>query len=416
MRGVGRLRPWQSVFAALGLRPAAADCQPAVPNSGDTVTCSGTENNGFNAGAVGQLTVNVLTGATVNNGAAPPATTIFLNDNNTLTNNGAVNAGDDSTAIFAGSGNTITNAATGTITVGNAAVGNAFGIVVADNNIVANLGSIQLGTSCGCVQLIGISAGNNNSITNAGPISGGDGGIGIQVNDNNTVTNRNTISFGQDSIGISAGSGNTITNDIGGSITIGDAVGGAAGIVAFDNNNIANLGSIRIGSTLGGGFPVSGIVAHDGNAVTNAGSIVGGDFTAGVFANNGNTITNRGSISLGQDSAGIFAQNGNTVTNAVGASIMVGDAVFVGSFGINVNDHNAVANLGSIVIGSGVACGCGVAGGIEAGNRNTITNAGSITGGDVAFGIQAGFRNTITNSGAIALGQDSLGIGVSTQY
>src|SRR5882724_2677334 len=55
-------------LSLLSAAPALADCQPASPVSGQTVTCSGTDNDGFQAGVgVNQLTVNVLTGATVNN-------------------------------------------------------------------------------------------------------------------------------------------------------------------------------------------------------------------------------------------------------------------------------------------------------------------------------------------------------------
>src|SRR5438067_3882944 len=62
-----------SVVAAaawlLGAAPAAADCQPnsASAVTGDTVTCSGVDNTGFQANpGVNQLTVNVLSGALVN--------------------------------------------------------------------------------------------------------------------------------------------------------------------------------------------------------------------------------------------------------------------------------------------------------------------------------------------------------------
>src|SRR5262245_41731139 len=204
----------------LAAAPALADCQPASPVSGQTVTCSGTDNNGFQAGGgVNQLTVNVQTGATVNNigGIA-----IGVNDLNTVTNNGAVNAGDDGTGISAGNNNIVTNAATGTITLGDAVNANAFGIVVVDNNTVVNLGAIQVGTAgCGCA--VGISAGNNNTISNVGPITGGDFAYGIQVGDNNTITNSGAISVGLGGVGITAGFGNTITIHCNGIIQFRDA-------------------------------------------------------------------------------------------------------------------------------------------------------------------------------------------------
>ena len=210
-------------MSVLAAAPAFADCQPASPVSGQTVTCSGTDNDGFQAGGgVNQLTVNVQTGATVNNigGIA-----ISVNDLNTVTNNGAVNAGDDGTGISAGNNNTITNAATGTITVGDAINAQAVGIFVLDNNTVLNLGTIQVGTSCGCFPAGGIMAGNGNTITNAGSITGGDFAFGILAGDGNTITNSGAISMGLGGVGISAGNGNTITNAAGGIITVGDSTG-----------------------------------------------------------------------------------------------------------------------------------------------------------------------------------------------
>src|SRR5262249_31757063 len=100
-----------AVGCLLAAAPAFADCQQV----GSTVTCSGTDNDGFNAGAQNALTVNVLTGAAVNN-LVLGGIAIQLNDNNVVTNNGAIAGGDGGAGIRAGSGNTITNAGTGTIT------------------------------------------------------------------------------------------------------------------------------------------------------------------------------------------------------------------------------------------------------------------------------------------------------------
>src|SRR5262249_28065503 len=183
--------------------PAFADCQQV----GSTVTCSGTDNNGFDAGAQNALTVNVLTGAAVNN-LVLGGVAINLNDTNVVTNNGAIAGGDTGAGIQAGNGNTITNAASGTITVTDGA-----GIIVLDNNTVTNFGSILV-PGCGCSGP-GISANNNNVITNAGTISGADFGIGISVLDGNTIVNSGAISFGQDSAGITGNNNNTITNAAG---------------------------------------------------------------------------------------------------------------------------------------------------------------------------------------------------------
>ncbi|MFX8805544.1 hypothetical protein ABTM67_20545, partial [Acinetobacter baumannii] len=77
-----------------------------------TVTCSGTDANGFAAGGgVTGLTVNVLAGATVtDNGTAA----ISVNDGNAVANNGTISIGMSVNGIEAGSSNTLTNG--GTIT------------------------------------------------------------------------------------------------------------------------------------------------------------------------------------------------------------------------------------------------------------------------------------------------------------
>jgi uncharacterized protein with beta-barrel porin domain len=399
-------------FACLGLAffvsviataPASAQCQ----QTGSTVTCSGTDNDGFQAGpGVNQLTVDVQTGATVNNLGA---IAISVNDLNTVTNNGAVNAGDDGTGISAGNNNTITNAATGTITIGDSVSVASFGIVMGDNNTLVNLGAIQVGTGCGC-GIGGISAGNNNIITNVGPITGGDFAFGMMVGDGNTITNSGAISMGLGGVGISAGYGNTITNTAAGIITVGDSPGfGAAGIAVQDNNIVSNLGTIQVGSNPFGGFPASGILGNTGNTITNGGSIIGGELAAGMYVLDNNVITNRGWITFGQDSVGIFAQDNNTITNAAGGIITVGDAVNAGAFGITAGNDNTITNLGQIVVGT-FTCGCLDIAGIAVDTGNTVVNGGSITGGAGSVGILANDSNIITNAGSITVGNFGFGI------
>ena len=358
-----------AVVCLLAAAPAFADCQQV----GSTVTCSGTDNDGFNAGAQNALTVNVLTGAAVNN-LVLGGIAIQLNDNNVVTNNGAIASGDGGAGIQAGSGNTITNAVTGTITVSDGP-----GIFVFDNNTVTNLGSILV-PGCGCSGP-GIMANNFNLITNAGSISGGDLGVGISVADNNAVINRGTISFGADSAGITAGANNTITNAAGGTITVGDAVTPTGGIfVLGDHNTITNAGAIHVGNSFGAGL--AGIlVASNNNTVLNSGSITGGDNTGGIVGAFGggdnNTVTNTGTITLGKGTVGILMGVGNSVTN-----------------------------LGAITVGAPSSCGCFPSVGIQVDTNNTVVNGGTIVGGAQATGIVAFSHNTITNAGAITVGDN----------
>ena len=93
--------------------PAKATCTPDPATSGQTVTCSGTDTDGFQAGAgVDALNVNVLSGAAVNDNGA---VSIGVNDSSAVTNNGTLSAASGLIGIGVGNSNTVTN--NGTITV-----------------------------------------------------------------------------------------------------------------------------------------------------------------------------------------------------------------------------------------------------------------------------------------------------------
>src|SRR5262245_15314363 len=138
MRGVGRLR---SLFAAVSASmvvllvaasAAYAQCTPDPAVSGDTVTCTGNDADGFAAGfGVNNLTVNVQPGATVfDNGTSA----IFVNDGNAVTNRGTLNTA--SAGILGGSSNTYLNI--GTIILG----ANAVGMNAVNNNTITNNGVV----------------------------------------------------------------------------------------------------------------------------------------------------------------------------------------------------------------------------------------------------------------------------------
>jgi hypothetical protein len=117
----------------LSAAPANAACAPDPASSGQTVTCSGNTPNGFQAGGgVNNLTVNVLSGATVSDGGGG----VIIGSQRLQhgTNSGTLTAGPSTTGIFAGVNNTIVNAASGVITVG----GDGVGIFAAGNSTVTN--------------------------------------------------------------------------------------------------------------------------------------------------------------------------------------------------------------------------------------------------------------------------------------
>jgi outer membrane autotransporter protein len=307
----------------LNSQPALADCTPASPVSGDTVTCAPPGTGGFAAGVgVNNLTVNVQSGTTV---SAPFA--IVVNTGNTVTNNGTITAG---------------------------AIG--IGSLVDDNNVINN-GSIQVGDGSA------IFLNNLGSATNNGTISLGNLGIGIDVADSITIVNAKTITGLDNARGIAAGSGVSVLNS--GGISVG---AGGWGIVVVDSSTqLWNTGTIVAGDngigikardnhgsivndgtiTVGAGASAGGIVLRDNNVLSNTtnGRIFAGDGGTAVALNNDNLFSNAGLLQAG---AGGFAllpssgatANGNLILNSgtIDGRIMLPGVV------------NAVSNSGLITV------------------------------------------------------------------
>jgi uncharacterized protein with beta-barrel porin domain len=371
-RGATPLVTTSVVLLGLGLwtTPAHAVCAPDPATSGQTVTCSGTDPDGFQAGAgVDSLTVNVLSGATVNDNGA---VSIGVNDSNTVTNNGTVSAGSGLFGISVGNFNTVTN--NNVITV----LDNGAGIVAMDHNVITNSGTITAG-----VDGAAIVAGDNNTVTNSGALSVGEFGVVILTGQNNSITNAatGTITGGIDATGIFASGGATITNA--GAIRVGMSFGFSGGIIALDDNNMVT------------------------NTAT--GSISVGRFAVGIFmAGNFETVSNFGAISARNGGAGIVVLGDDAmVTNGAGGTITTRN---FDTAGISVQgDRATISQNGTINVGFS---GAGVA---YSGSSGTITNNGPITGGNLSEGIIVlGDSNTVTNNSTITVGKSGVGIDVSS--
>ncbi|MBR0821969.1 autotransporter outer membrane beta-barrel domain-containing protein [Bradyrhizobium liaoningense] len=369
-RGTALLVSASALFLGFSLyaTPANAACTPDPATSGQTVTCSGTDADGFQAGAgVDSLNVNVLSGAIVNDNGA---LSIGVNNSSTVTNNGTVSAGSGLTGIAVGNFNTATNNST---------------ITVLDNGL-------------------GIQAIDHNVITNAGTITTGDSGAAISVGDNNTVTNSGALSTGASGAGIFAGQNNTITNAATGTIAGGD---GASGIFAFGSATITNAGAITVGDS--GGFSGGILAVSNNNTVTNTatGTITVGQNAAGMFLQGDfQTVSNFGTITAGDFGVGIAVLGDDSmVTN--GGTITVGGS---GTAGISLQgDRATISQSGTINVGLG---GAGIA---YTGSASTITNSGQITGADFVEGIfVVGDSNVVTNKGKITVGDTGVGIDVSS--
>ena len=273
-----------ATFATLPIASSAwADCVPSSASavSGQTVTCTGTAPTGFQAsGAVNNLTVNVVSGATVLDSGA---VAIGVNDNNTVTNNGTVTAGAGAAGIAGGDGNTVINNTS--ITVGDGGVG----VFANSNGIIANNGIITLMSNSA-----GIITGLGGTVTNKGTITGGDNTVAIFVlGPSNTIVNIGTITVGAATFGPGTSTGIDASNPGGGS------------------NMIANNGRITVGA---GGI---GIATGESNFITNNGTIVvGADGvsvgTCGCFPSDNNTVVNNGTL----DGTIALLGSGNTFTNA----------------------------------------------------------------------------------------------------
>jgi uncharacterized protein with beta-barrel porin domain len=249
--------------------------------------------------------------------------------------------------------------------------------------------------------------GVNNLIVNVlsgATVSDGGGGVIIGVNDFNTVTNSGTLTAGPNTTGIFAGVNNTIVNAASGVITVGDD---GVGIFAAGNSTVTNAGQITIGNAAG---PVAAIIAiNDDNTVSN---LAGATITAGLNADG---------ILVQGDRA--IVNNAGTINKAAfGAAIDVfGDDALITSNGvINVGDNAAaISTQGdrALITHSGTINGGVASAGVAFnGSSGTINQSGRILLGDDAVGIVVlGDSNTVTNSGTITVGNGfAVGIDVTS--
>jgi uncharacterized protein with beta-barrel porin domain len=240
------------------------------------------------------------------------------------------------------------------------------------------------------------------NVTPGASVSDGGGGVIIGVNDFNTVTNSGTLTAGPNSTGIFAGVNNTIVNAASGIITLGDD---SVGIFAAGNTTITNAGHITIGDAAG--LAAAIVAINDDNTVSN---LAGATITVGL---------NAGGILVQGDRA--IVNNAGTINaSAAGIDVSGDDALITSNGVINGADNGAgISGQGdrALITHSGtINGGAGSAGVAYNGSSGTINNSGRILLGDGAFGIVVlGDSNTITNSGTITVGSGfAVGIDVSS--
>ena len=268
----------------------------------------------------------------------------------------------------------------------------------------------------------------NNTVRNNGDIvSTGDFGEGVSVIDGGTSGNRlfnngNISAVGRRSRGVELGQNSRLVNN--GTITLTDdstTDDPATGVLVGSNSIITNNGAIESQDTDGAVvFGSSGSIG--GSTLNNnaGGRIIqralrngGTSGPAVAFSGDGNTLNNAGRIDQQGNELAILFSNGNNNTFKNSGTITTsadngGAAV---EFNARSSTGNTIDNLkGGRIITKGNA-----APGIQAGNRNTITNAGAITTeGLSAYGILIDANNKVINSGTITTaGNSSFGINAS---
>jgi hypothetical protein len=317
------LMPLGIVLASNG---ALADCTADGAAAGSTVTCSGTDADGYN-NANNTLTVDVASGATVNDAAGNSS--IDLVDGNTITNNGTITAVNVN-GIDASDNNTITNNAAISSTANDA-------IKLSSNNTVANSGTLT-------AQDDGIDLSDTNTVINSGLITATDDGI--DARDGLTFTNTGTVTATDKAVTVR---NNLVLNNSG---TLTSTTDNA--IDADLNTVITNSGTIR-SNALHGVNLMSG-------SVTNTGTIAGNDCGCGAaiyvdddlgLGSGPVVIDNRGTLT---GSAGIVSVDSTLnleITNSGSIISSNNEALVLGSGNDRLTVQRGSAIDGTINLGTG---------------------------------------------------------------
>ena len=320
-----------------------------------------------------------------------------------------VNGSYLTTGIVLPGGETLTNAATGTISApANAVYATGGGPA----STVFNSGVITGGAA-------GIDLRAGGAVSNAfgASISGAAYGI-VAVADPATVSNAGLIS-GASQGGVLLGAGGMLTQSAGGTIGGGDygvRLGGAPGTVV-------NAGSIAGGQT---GLYGSMTANAGADVVVNSG-VVMGTTGGGVVLTTGGGITNQSSGTISGESLGVYVRGGGGTVVNLGLVTVTG----IGRIAVDLAAGGTISNqLGATIDGqadgivdaggvstvtnSGTIIGQGDAG-VLLYSGGTVTEAagGSITGG--TYGVQLlGGAATVVNAGLIAGGTDAVELNSGT--
>lgn len=319
---------------------------------GSTVTCTGTDADGFVATDDG-LTVDVVTGAIVEDGGVAGTSAIGALDESEVTvfAGGEVNAsGDGSTAVSGGDATTIVS--DGAITSSGA---NGIGLSIAENAGIGNDGTV--------------------AVTGAG-------GVGVQLGDGSILFNRDTAVITSDlGLAVRGDAGANRVDNFGGA-----TLNGAVDLLGGDDRFVSYSGSTIVG-TIDGGDGEDTLDLASGNALADTFDldVVQGFETFNVNGTNAQDWTLSGSATFANGST----VNSGNVRFAPGAALggefsIEGGQVVVNvpvSFadGFSVDGGDATIDTGGDVTGGARVS----SGTLEV--RDVVRNGLTATGGTTQF-------------------------------
>ncbi len=313
-----------TAFASVGLAQlASAQCLPAAPANGGTVTCAANDPDGFTTSAA-NVTVNILEGVTVSandalrlNGAA-----------NIVTNAGNLDGQDEGIDIR-GAGTQVSNATTGSIKGADRGIdadGNA-GLTVTNSGEIVGVGSdaIRAGANATITNLVGasimgmdegIQVTRGLNLTNNGSLDAAD--EGIEATDDAIIVNTGTITAVDDAIQTDDRTSITNSNLIESSEN--DAID-------IDTGSVVNTGTIRTteGGEDGIDFDPEADLSIISTVDNGTDALIEGLIGINVDADNNarQAIVNRGTI-IGRSGLAIFLEEGDDSLTLFGTGIVDG--------------------------------------------------------------------------------------------
>lgn len=430
---------------------ASAACSSSTPNSGDTVTCSGSGIPPVVATAgSNNVTINLDSTVSGSYSLTTQATPFSVDSGSNINNAGALTLSDNGTGVAnrgalllgVNNGNTLTNGATGMLTTtgayndGMAANGNNNTLI--NNGTIITSGNNSYGMTAAWGQSNPGAAGN--TITNTGTIStSGNNARAISLlGGSGTVNNSGILTTsGRDAPTVFLQGNNATLNNSGLIQTTGTASssGSVDGVVANTlgssfNTTINNLAGGQIISNNG-----IGIRSTNGNiTITNAGLIQGGSGTA-ILSGNGSIslILQTGSQIIGLADGGL----GNNSVTLEGTGSATNDFVNFKTLTMNGSDWTWAGNgsFATALMQSGTFDLAGTLGNVSAPVAVTVVNGATLGGygtvnGDVVNGGRIAVANALTahanampgnfqingnltNTGLVQLGGSGVGNGLT---